>query len=869
MVRYLILFFIISSFGTSVYGQTHQTDSARKKISSIIQIKRANNNVRLFTKNPTGFKSWLKAQMPDAHVIQHHNPNFFNAYSLSDSEIIKLQNCPWVKFIDKGNRVAAEERALGNFDLTLNAVVAAQTTYPLITGDGIVISVKEKPFDLQDLDLRNRIVVNDQFDEPATIHATIMATIAAGAGNTEPSGKGVAPGALLTTSDFAELMPDNETTLTSLGVSVQNHSYGVGVENYYGLESIAYDKQCRDNPTLMHVFSSGNQGDQANTVGTYANLTGFANLTGQFKISKNTLCVGSADKTGNVVLRSSRGPAHDGRVKPELIAYGDAGSSDAAAVVTGIVALIQEGYQNQHGILPTSSLVKALLINSAQDVGRAEVDFETGYGNVNAAAALKTLEANNFISGIVTHQQENTHSINVPSGTYQLKVTLVWNDVEASPEATQALVNDLDLMVTHPNTGTSWLPWVLNHEPSLASLTQPAQRQADHVNVVEQVTITNPPDGIFEIKVTGYNISEAPQSYNIVYAVNSGFEWIFPLESNSMQAFRNTFIRWQWSHAPTTGKIEFKYENELDWIEIGSDIDLATGYFSWLTPDTTARVQLKLTTGNETFTSNLFFITQPLALKVGYNCENEVMLLWNKTSSASQYQLYQLGEKYLEPFYLTVDTFAILNNVEKEILHYSIAPVILGIAGDKSNTINYSTQVTGCYFISFLPRQFVFGKKEDIEFDLILGTTYKLGSVFFERLVNGQWQIIQIINPVNQVNITLTDTNPDIDYNEYRVRLTDTNGTTITISNTEKILYVRDLIIYPNPAQQGVPLNIIAGDEDFAFIKLYDMVGRPVSEALDLGEIKTFDTTTLVRGSYILEVRKSNGQKITRRISIL
>jgi hypothetical protein len=33
-------------------------------------------------------------------------------------------------------------------------------------------------------------------------------------------------------------------------------------------------------------FSSGNEGEQADATGTYANLAGFANLTGQFKVSK-------------------------------------------------------------------------------------------------------------------------------------------------------------------------------------------------------------------------------------------------------------------------------------------------------------------------------------------------------------------------------------------------------------------------------------------------------------------------------------------------------------------------------------------------------------------------------------------------------
>ena len=130
---------------------------------------------------------------------------------------------------------------------------------------------------------------------------------------------------------------------------MQNHSYGTGLENYYGLEAQAYDAQARQYPTLLHVFSSGNSGNQASPTGTYQGLPNVANLTGQFKMSKNTLSVGATDGLGEVAPRSSRGPAHDGRGKPELVAFGADGSSDAAALVSGISLLVQHAYRTQNG----------------------------------------------------------------------------------------------------------------------------------------------------------------------------------------------------------------------------------------------------------------------------------------------------------------------------------------------------------------------------------------------------------------------------------------------------------------------------------------------------------------------------------------
>ncbi|GAA4006087.1 hypothetical protein GCM10022408_17340 [Hymenobacter fastidiosus] len=48
-----------------------------------------------------------------------------------------------------------------------------------------------------------------------------------------------------------------------------NHAYGVGIENFYGLESRAYDQQTRRFPALLHVSSSGNAGAQASPEGLY------------------------------------------------------------------------------------------------------------------------------------------------------------------------------------------------------------------------------------------------------------------------------------------------------------------------------------------------------------------------------------------------------------------------------------------------------------------------------------------------------------------------------------------------------------------------------------------------------------------------
>jgi hypothetical protein len=244
------------------------------------------------------------------------------------------------------------------------------------------------------------------------------------------------------------------------------------------------------------------------------------------------------------------------------------------------------------------------------------------------------------------------------------------------------------------------------------------------------------------------------------------------------------------------------------------------------------------------------------------------MLLWREVPAAEQYQLYRLGEKYLEPFLITADTFAILNSIEKEVLHYAVAPVIQGMTFAKGSTIDYTKLGTGCYLISFIPKQYVVN--DDALFDLKIGTTYKLQSVILERFKKGEWFAVQTISPVTNTEILLTDTNPEPEINIYRVRLVDDNDVSI-YSNEEEIFYARksDLFVFPNPVVSGESLNIVVSDDEAVRIRLYDIFGRPLRETVDPGAIKTIDTGALLRGSYILEVLKANGKKLTTRLLIL
>lgn len=853
---WLPLFFLTVGSGLS------QSAWPPRLAPALVYEKTLPKTVRLHTTDSSRLTAWLS----DSHLsTKRLSKNLYEVNTVTPASWEALKKLPFISFIDVGARQAREESLLGAFDFSLNGVRRVQSTYPTVNGQGITISIKEKPYDQNDLDLVNRSYDNGLFDEPATAHATFMATIAAGGGNTSPIARGAAWGSTITTSDFAELLPDNGSTLMASGVSVQNHSYGVGLENYYGVEAVAYDQHGIDHPTILHVFSAGNQGAANPTTGTYAGITGFANLTGQFKVSKNTLTVGSASLVGQPVAQSSRGPAHDGRVKPELIAYGDAGSSESAAVVSGVAAVLQQAFKNKFGYLPEAALVKALLLNSADDVGRPEIDFESGFGNVNAFGALQSLVANQFFSGTISANGElQTHQIIVPASVDLLKVTLVWADPPGQPMADKALVNDLDLEL-HEGSNT-WLPWILNTSANLPALTAPSQRGIDRLNNVEQISVHQPTSGTYDIIVKGFALGSPSQGYHIAYETRSGFEWVFPSQADALEANTEKVVRWRWSGNAATASLSYRVYPDGAWIVL-DEVAVQQQHYNWTTPSPSGLYQLRMNVEGSDILTTPFAISIPERIKVGFNCDDELMLLWAQDSQATSYTLFSMGNQYLEPLLNTTDTFAILNKSQLSSNFFSVSPSFGSAKGLAELTIDFNTQGTGCYFIRFSPRSYLVSTVP--EFDIVLGTTFNLQSATLQRLGPGGFTVVSGITPSSN-SFSMTDPAPLSGEQTYRVQLVTASGTS-SYSQEEQVLYLTDeeLIVYPNPLRGDEEVSLVFNSEEEARVELLNMQGGLVSEVTDLGVEKTVATEGLGNGAYLVRVTTAGGRQWVKRLWII
>jgi hypothetical protein len=783
----------------------------------------------------TGLKKYGEVTVKLANVVM---------LNISLQRLPELLEQPYVIFANTV-RQAHEELIINDIDLGLNNISAIANNYPDIDGSGINADVKEQRYD-DDLDLLGRSFSSFQAAKITSGHATIMATLIGGNGNSFIKGLGAAPKVRFTSSDFARLLPDSTAIFKAFNISVQNHSYGTSIENYYGTEAVAYDQQVYETDSLVHVFSSGNIGTSAPATGVYNGITGVANLSGTFKQAKNVLVIGGTDRSGVAEDLSSAGPAYDGRIKPELVANGEDGTSGAAALVSGTVALLQQAYKKQLSTLPSAALVKSVLINSTDDIGASGPDHKTGYGQLNALEALRTINENRFKKGTVANQQQVNYTINVPAGFSELKVSLVWNDLPAALNAPSALINDLDLYVTTPG-GQALLPWTLNSYPSADSLLNPAKRQRDTLNNMEQVTLQNPAAGNYVIHVHGSKIPTGSQTFYVAYqpVKANQFEWTYPSGRDQLFAADENYLRWQSSFSTTTGQLSVSYDHGNTWQSIGNTT-LKNRYYNWTPPDAFTTAMLKMEINGQVHLSKEFTLSKPLNMQVGYNCTDGTLLHWKPQPGSKGYVIYNIKNNLLQQLTTTTDTSIIIPIAQQSSPYFAVSPQGAGFEGIKSITIDVNNQGVGCYIESLLAD--VLGNT--IVLNLQIGSVFNLKSITWEKLTG--------TNAYTPLGTTIVGTalayqfidfNPKKGIQFYRAKLI-TNDGKIIYSDLANATFLQNsqFTLYPNPVR--TQLNILSGDiNDYEF-RLYDAGGR-VSFDKTINELHNIIQLNINPGVYI------------------
>jgi hypothetical protein len=305
--------------------------------------------------------------------------------------------------------------------------------------------------------------------------------------------------------------------------------------------------------------------------------------------------------------------------------------------------------------------MKAIVLNSADDLGNPGPDYKFGYGRINALRAVKYLEDGRYASGTISQGGTNIHTFAVPAGTAQLKVMVYWNDYEAAANASTALVNNLNMMVSDPSNAT-YNPWVLDATPNATALNQNATRKVDNLNNAEQVTIDTPSAGNYTVTVTAPTVPQGPQTYYVVYEfVKDEITVTYPIGGEGFAQGGGETIRWDAFGSAGNFTLDYSTDNGSTWSNISSAISGSQRYYTWTIPTTitnTGRGLIRVNRGSASDVSdaNFSFIRIPTGLAVDTACPTAFHLKWTAVAGATGYEASILGTKYMDSVGTTTTT---------------------------------------------------------------------------------------------------------------------------------------------------------------------------------------------------------------------
>lgn len=418
-------------------------------------------------------------------------------------------------------------------------------------------------------------------------HGTHVAASVLGTGDaSDGQYRGVAPGAGLV---FQSIMRANQTLALpddlnelyqppyDLGARIHSDSWGSDVYGDYTSDSMTTDEFLWDHPEMLIAYAAGNAGidldrdgvvdllsldapaSAKNVLAVGASESGRPSGSGGFTartygntwpadyrvppISTDLISSSPEGEPQGIVAFSSRGPAADGRIKPDVVAPGAdiisarsrassdtgwgvlagntnycfmGGTSMATPLAAGAATLVRQYATDLRGLAnPSGALLKAALAGGARSLSPGQYgtgEFREipdgprpnnveGWGQIDVGGTLFPQDgtAAILLEGPAALHTGGSYSTSfLVTTNLPLTVVMAYSDYPSALSASVNLVNDLDLLLLDPEG-------VPVHPNGLDG--------PDDRNNLEGIDVASPAPGLWTLSVSARNVPEGPQPY--------------------------------------------------------------------------------------------------------------------------------------------------------------------------------------------------------------------------------------------------------------------------------------------------------------------------------------------------------------------
>ena len=333
------------------------------------------------------------------------------------------------------------------------------------------------------------------------------------------------------------------------GARIHTNSWGSDTGDY-DLQAMMLDRFVWNNPDMAIFFAAGNSGPASSSIQTPG-------------LAKSTITIGGANPFPSQETlngQSSRGPTLDLRLKPDIITFfggttatssgnptdnanvfattAFAGTSHATPLAAGMAALVRQYFVQgwypsgaplaASGFQPSAALVKAVLLSSSRKMNDATASAGNTYPNNAQGWGRLVLDDSLYLSAGTPDLQklwvvdERTglttgdaidYRIRLSSNATSLRIVLVWSDYPALPNASPAIVNNLNLLVVSPSS-SAYKGNVFGTFAQAESI--PNAGSFDARNTMEGVIVNTPAAGEWRIRVDGANAPVGPQPFALI-----------------------------------------------------------------------------------------------------------------------------------------------------------------------------------------------------------------------------------------------------------------------------------------------------------------------------------------------------------------